>query len=150
MSVAISGGGKAVGDAWVHFGIIPLEPTDKKLEIPWTKHLGEVILVGDLLNQSTYNSTAFLEQPLVVPKRVNTGEVLGTEVVLSKPDRVHDGERELFVAAHLSTEEAVHAVRALNEVVLVDRKRRLASGEWRTGKKKTSSKSADGFREFFV
>lgn len=50
-----------------------------------------------MLHLSDDDASAFLEEALVVPTGIELDELIGDAVVLSHPDRVHDGQTDLLV-----------------------------------------------------
>ena len=63
-------------------------------------------------NKSIYhgadNPSRFLEQFLVLPVRVQMGQLAGNLIVLSHPEGVHHRQLSLFVGSIISSVEAVH------------------------------------------
>ena len=110
VAVSIGSSGKGVGHARVHSGVVVHIGTDKLVKVCRTQDFGEVVSVGDLLDESSYDSPAFLVQPLVLPLRVHPGHLHGAAVVFAQPNRVHDGQGDLLVATGIPAEEAVVAV----------------------------------------
>src|SRR5699024_4221936 len=76
-------------------------------------------------HHSADNASSFLEQLLIVPVRVENGQLAGNLVVLSHPQRVHHRQLQLFIGASISSVEAVHVATATGALAATVRVLRL-------------------------
>ena len=150
MSVAVGSCGEAVGYARINFRIVSEVGSDKEVIVLWSHNFRKIIEVGNLLNESSYDPSAFLEQSLVLPVTVDGAKFPGTAVMLSHPDSVHDGERELLVATHVSTEEAIHSVGASHDLLVVNGQRRKVAREIGSGKEASTTELTNSVTDYFI
>ena len=70
----------------------------------------EVLAVGDVLDLRPHDAAGLLEQLLVVPVRVDGGQLARDLVVLPHPQRVYRHQPDVLVHPHVARLEALGAV----------------------------------------
>ena len=150
VSIAVGGGGKAVRYARVDVWVVSKVGTYEKVIIYWAHDFGEVVEISDLLDQSTDDPSAFLEQSLVIPVGVDGTELPGTTVVFSHPISVHDSEGELLIATNITAEKAVHSVGTSYQFLFIDGKRGKVSGKVWSSAKKSSTEFTNSITDDIV
>ena len=94
---------------WVIASIVAmLEQTDAML----VHHLvanddGQKLVVRDVLHHGANDAASLLEQLLVIPVRIDNGQLVRDGVVLPHPQRVHHRQLQLFVRSNIAGIEAV-------------------------------------------
>ena len=70
-------------------------------------HDGQPFVVGNVLHLADEDAARFLVQPLVVPVRIEVGQLFGQAVVLAHEDGVRHGQTGLLVGARVARFEAL-------------------------------------------
>ena len=100
----------------------------------FAKHHGQELIIGDMLDQSSYNMTGFLhnhdhcytvigmfyqqylEDCLVVPVRINFSQFCSDSVMFPDKQRVDHGQHRLLVNSGVAGQEAVDIL-ACNRII---------------------------------
>ena len=102
-------GGEGVGGCGVERGVVLVSPKDlRHCVVP--EYEREVLSVGDVLELCHQDIPSRLEQLLVIPVRVDVGQLGGESVVLPQPEEVVEDQPRLLVESLVSGFEAQSVV----------------------------------------
>ena len=98
--------GKGIGDTRVNVSIISCVWAKDNVRHCSAKDPGKVVVVGDLLYESTDNLPGLLVEPLIILVGIDSAQLTSNAVVLTEPDGVLDCEYDLFIHTGFSSQEA--------------------------------------------
>ena len=102
-------GGEGVGGCGVERGVVLVSPEDLRHGVV-PEYEREVLSVGDVLQLRHQDIPSRLEELLVLPVRVDVGQLGGESVVLPLPDDVVEDKPRLLVESLVSGFEAQSVV----------------------------------------
>ena len=151
VAVSIGSCGKAVGNTRINTWVIPRVGSNQLVEDCAAHDFGQVVFVGNLLEQCTDNLPGFLKQPLIIPEGIDLLQLTGNSVVLTEPQSVHYGEGNLLVGSYVTCKEAALCIQAGHDVILVNWKSWFLSWQcWPPLLQKSFFKKPDCIRNYLI